>query len=122
MEDPADGLVFEGPDGVRYDFSKFHPIDHYPWQPRCRRFYGGWRRHLVIAWMITYRQRCRSFLLKPWYTGVLCRMGRHSQYTGHVSSGRRHGFYVGCDFCDWTRSATEDEWFRFPGDRGGFAP
>jgi hypothetical protein len=37
-------------DPERLDFSIWHPIDHRPFDRRCREFYGGGRRHLYLLW------------------------------------------------------------------------
>jgi hypothetical protein len=115
---PENWPDFTGPDGIRFTFGRYHPSDHWPWQPRCRTFYGGWRWHLHVAWP-DQKRRLEHRLLHPWWGWTLCKMGVHRTYVGHVGNDKyRKGFFVACWFCDWDRSATEDEWFHYPGGGG----
>jgi hypothetical protein len=44
----SDDYVF--PRFERLDFSMWHPLDHRPFDRRCRSFYSGGRRHLWLLW------------------------------------------------------------------------
>ena len=50
------------------DFSEFHPLDHWPWEQRCRDHFGGWRRHLEL-W--------HEYQAPDPIGWVLCKLGRH---------------------------------------------
>lgn len=53
------------------DFSQFHPLDHWPWEPRCQSLPGGRRRHLQLAW--EHKDRHWSRIRRR----SLCRLGHH---------------------------------------------
>lgn len=91
------------------DFSIWHPLDHHFWEPRCRQFYGGWRRHLELAWQYGHGWDSRWGLEHPFYVLVLCRLGRHKLETWYVSRSRR--YFTACGHCDFERKAHPDEWF-----------
>lgn len=95
--------------GTQFDFKQWHPLDHWPWQTRCRRFYGGWRRHLWLLWNYKYREEAEWFVLRPLYL-VLCRFGRHK-----TATWERGGRYeVSCWYCAMRRPARPDEEFPLP--------
>lgn len=51
------------------DFSIWHPLDHWPWEKRCREHHGGPRNHLKLTW--EYRR-------KPWLLmHTICKVGIH---------------------------------------------
>ncbi len=59
---------------MNLDFSQFHPIgDHWPGSAHCRTFYGGWRRHLYLAWVFHRRDQVIGAFRRP----LLCPLGRH---------------------------------------------
>lgn len=61
-------------DPEKLDFSLFHPLDHRPWEPRCREFYGGPFRHIQLWW---------EFIASHWlHEKTLCKLGVH-HYTEH---------------------------------------
>ena len=67
--------IHETPGGRKLDFSQFHPLDHRPFDERCRSFYGGGVRHLQLWWWY-------KFDYKPdqlWHRWVLCRLNRHER-------------------------------------------
>jgi hypothetical protein len=117
QDNPDEWADVVEPDGSRYSFCEFHPLDHQPWQPRCRKLPGGWRQHLRVWRLMQWHMRYRIRLLRRPHK-LLCRLGHHDEYTSHHGIGGWTGFYVGCNFCSWRRPATEDEWFHFPGDGG----
>lgn len=89
-------------DKIRWDFSQFHPLDHWPLTRRCRAHYGGARRHLYLAWIMGRRDQWFGW----WFRLAGCRLkGKHAEVLWH--SGKRCG--VGCLYCDWTRLPTELE-------------
>jgi hypothetical protein len=97
--------------GANINFDLWHPLDHWPWQRRCRQFYGGWRRHLWLAWSFEYREEIEWWLLRPFYLLFLCRLGRHKLTT---SWQRGRGYEVSCWYCDYRRPARADEEFPLP--------
>jgi hypothetical protein len=56
-----------------FDFSVFHPLDHWILTPRCRSFYGGARRHLSLWWNYEPGFPNLHYL---WFT-LRCRLGHH---------------------------------------------
>lgn len=58
---------------MRLDFSRFHPLDHWPGTRRCWTLPGGIRQHLQVAWMLGRRDQ----VMKPVYRLFLCPLGRH---------------------------------------------
>lgn len=62
----------------RLDFSMFHGLDHWPGSAYCRSQYGGWRRHLKLAWEFKWRGRTLCLLgLHEW-----CKAGDSTGWTG----------------------------------------
>jgi len=61
------------PGDMELSFAQFHPLDHWPsLRGRCGNFYGGWRRHLYLAWTFKWRGAVR--------TSTLCKLGLHGPY------------------------------------------
>lgn len=58
---------------MKLDFSKFHPLDHAPWESRCRELYGGWRVHLKYWWAF----KGREDLFSPILSRTTCKVGLH---------------------------------------------
>lgn len=107
------GCGMEDENGPGFDFSQWHPLDHRPWQPRCRELYGGWPRHLWLLWQWKYREEYEWWLLRPVYW-VLCRFGRHRTDTWWQ---RERGYKVICRYCDLNRPARPDEEFPLLGEK-----
>ena len=81
----------EGPpriDPDKLDFSQFHPIDHYWFEPRCKELYGKRRIHFKYAWEFIHLPR-----LKSW---TLCKVGRHNyvQWWRHEQP-----LFEACSYC-----------------------
>lgn len=100
---------------MKLDFSQFHPLDHYPWQRRCREFYGGPARHVYLAWTYRYRDRITGLL---WFRWARCPFGAHRWQVWRSGPGvlthepGSPGDYGAlCIDCAASRPATEDEWF-----------
>lgn len=55
------------------DLSIYHPLDHRPFDARCRGFHGGGRRHVALWWEYQFRYTPA----KVWHRCLLCRIGRH---------------------------------------------
>lgn len=104
---------------MRLDFSQYHPLDHWPWSPRCHTFYGGGRHHLIIAWQ--YRRRDEVIgVFARWTT---CFIGHHKWQVwrrgrgpigaalGSRMIGKPGDYIAACAYCHKTRTATEDEWW-----------
>ncbi len=58
---------------MKFDFSKYHPLDHRPGTARCRAHYGSWRYHLRLAWVMGRRDQ----VLRPFRRVLFCPWGRH---------------------------------------------
>lgn len=95
---------------IKIDFSQFHPLDHWPGTRRCGQFYGGWRRHLRIAWEYHRREQVVNAALTP-YQRIACRLGRHHTHSWHTPD---RGFLVMCTHCPHRRPARPDEQFDIP--------
>lgn len=52
-----------------FDYSEFHPLDHWPWQPYCWGWYGGVPRHISLWWDFQAEDQL--------FSATLCRIGRH---------------------------------------------
>ena len=96
----------------RYDFSIWHPLDHWPGTRRCRSFYGGWRRHLVIAWQFHRRDQVVGLFTKQ----TTCRLGYHKIDVWVLTStpiGSQplptDRFTAVCRYCRTRRPATRQE-------------
>lgn len=50
---------------AKLDFSRFHPLDHYPWQYMCKDYYGGWRIHMQYWWDLMAKDLLRKWFLCP---------------------------------------------------------
>lgn len=85
------------------DFSRFHPLDHWPWQARCRQFYGGPRYHVVIAWEYRHRENLRYY----WHRWVACRFGSHIFTCWSKPHTGEHG--KNCLACGLIGRFTEEE-------------
>lgn len=103
---------------MKLDFSQWHPLDHWPGTRRCREHYGGWRRHLTIAWEFHRRDQVVGWFAR-WTT---CLMGRHSwqvwRVVRRIDEFRQAGkvgapgdYKPVCRYCHRRRTATEDEWW-----------
>lgn len=103
---------------MKFDFSQFHPLDHWPGTSRCREHYGGWRRHLVIAWQWHRRDQVVGWFAR-WTT---CLADRHKWAVFRLvrkpgprilprEIGAPGDYTALCRYCGRTRTATEDEWF-----------
>jgi hypothetical protein len=109
---PANSLPTP-PDVRHLDFSIFHPQDHWPLDPRCRRLPGGIERHLhdwyTYRWdwhlnEIAGRLRCHLLRRHDW---------RDSWHAHRATAAQRAGaehrpmFYNGqdCRWCERTNSA-----------------
>lgn len=100
-----------------FDFSMYHPLDHWPFTARCREHYGGGRHHLRIAWAFRRRDQVYGWGLR-WTT---CLIGRHRWDVWRRGGGGlpRTGGPLGqpsdyrahCRYCPASRTATEDEWW-----------
>lgn len=57
-------------DPNKLDFSQFHPLDHYLWEPYCRELYGGPLNHAQLWW---------EYKATHWlHEKTLCRIGLHT--------------------------------------------
>lgn len=104
---------------TKFDFSQFHPLDHWPFTARCREHYGGGRHHLSIAWDFRRRDEVVGFFAR-WST---CVLGRHKwrvwkrsqrpidQVIGSRVMGEPGDYRAVCAYCHRSRTATEDEWW-----------
>jgi hypothetical protein len=54
---------------MEFDFSQFHPLDHWPGTRDCRSFYGGTRNHLKMTWSYRRKPELRSY--------TVCLIGLH---------------------------------------------
>lgn len=102
---------------MELDFSRYHPLDHWPGTRRCREHYGGWRNHLSMAW--EYRRRDQVI---GWFARwTRCLTGRHSWQVwrrfGGIEEFRSKNlgapgdYKAWCRYCHKRRTATEDEWW-----------
>lgn len=99
---------------IRFDFSRFHPLDHRLGGRRCWRLPGGWRQHLWLWW---YCGPTRDRLVRPWFRWVRCPRGRHEVQVWYFPNGT---VSPRCAFCDYTRLPSEadlDNWPPFLGGR-----
>ena len=62
----------------KLDFSMWHPLDHQPWEGRCRAFYGGVSHHLRLWW---------DYMRPHPIQNVQCRLGSHD-WTEFWEKGR----------------------------------
>lgn len=105
---------------MKFDFSQFHPLDHWPYSPRCHEFYGGGRHHLRLAWDI----RRRDEVIGVFARFTTCLIGNHKwrvwkRGRGPLSAvigqnrvlGEPGDYFAACAYCDARRTATEDEWW-----------
>lgn len=105
---------------MELDFSRYHPLDHWPGTQRCRQHYGGWRHHLSLAWTYHRRDQVIGWFAR-WTT---CLYGRHGWQVwrrverpdpGGPLIPKERGEpsdYTGmCRYCHLRRTATEDEWW-----------
>lgn len=58
---------------MEINFSRYHPLDHWPGTKRCRAHYGGWRNHLVMTWRFRRSEQVIGWFWKP----LLCPLGIH---------------------------------------------
>jgi hypothetical protein len=74
----------------RLDFSEFHDLMHPLW--KCYGHYGGWRRHVELAWPYVWKPR--------WKRRTKCRLGLHEPQTWfrHVDGATR-AVQVSCANC-----------------------
>lgn len=98
-------------DDKNLDFSIFHPLDHWPWERRCRELYGGWRRHIHLTWTYRWRPQIEWYLKRPIFF-LLCKLGFHDDETWYVR--RRKEYSTRCHFCGRKRPTQEDEMFELP--------
>lgn len=91
----------------KLDFSQFHPLDHWPFEVRCYRFYGGPWHHLKIAWQLRRREELIHWF---WKHLRLCRPLGH-QWNVFYMRGR--GYWASCLPCGADRDATPEEIKRF---------
>lgn len=101
----------------KLDFSIYHPLDHWLWEARCREHYGGWQRHLDLAWHYHWKPELVWWIERPLYF-VVCRFGHHKLETWW---SRASGYQTGCDHCGYQREAYSDERFELPnqGEKAG---
>lgn len=66
---------------MRFDFSGFHPSDHWPGTVRCWRLPGGPVRHLKVAWMFHRRDQ----VIRPFRRVLCCPFGRHRWHVWYGS-------------------------------------
>jgi hypothetical protein len=83
---------------VTVDHSRQHPLDHWPWERECGRYYGGRRHHVHLEWEYGTAAGLRWWLRRPLQL-VLCRLGRHDLTTAY--SLRKWRYVTTCEFCDW---------------------
>lgn len=90
-------------DPTQLDFSEFHPLDHYIWEPRCRDHFGGPKRHIQLWWWYKFEYTPE----KVWHRWVLCRLDRHQSSKGW---GRKDpdSEWVSTVNCRWC-------WLKLPG-------
>jgi hypothetical protein len=93
---------------VELDFSEFHPTgDHWPGTARCQALYGGWRRHLYLAWVFHRRDQ----VLGPFRKVLCCPFGRHRWQVWY--SQEEHGgpaqVHPLCPDCETTRLPSEHD-------------
>lgn len=70
---------------MELDFSKFHSTgDHWPGSAHCRTLYGGWRRHLSLAWQFHRRDQ----VLRPFCRVLLCPIGRRRWQVWYARQSR----------------------------------
>jgi hypothetical protein len=69
---------------VKLDFTRFHPLDHWPGTLRCRQLPGGTRNHLTLAWQYKWSRQLAAV--------TLCAIGRHRWLTGrrYLNRGTPH--------------------------------
>jgi hypothetical protein len=83
------------PKTAKLDFSIWHPLDHWPGSPYCQSLYGGWRRHLQLAWDYRWSDR----LLKPWHK-VTCKFDHHHIIKiGTRAEGEEWREWYMCGYC-----------------------
>lgn len=108
---------------MNFDFSQWHPLDHWPGSARCRQHFGSWQHHLVIAWEYRRRDQVVGWFAR-WTT---CLLGRHHWWIARIVHKREasdEGLFLPpkergapgdyravCSFCGKVRTATEDEWW-----------
>lgn len=83
-------------DASKLIFDQFHPLDHTPFNDRCRSFYptgraAGWH-HIKLAWDFKWSSELHA--------KTLCRIGRHNMST--VFLPRDQVMYASCRHC-WKR-------------------
>lgn len=97
-------------DKLELDFSQFHPLDHHPWEKRCRKFYGGWQRHLYLEWTYRTGPELGYRIRQPVYF-VLCQLDHHDWLTHSTGRGE---YWTKCAHCQAERETGEDEKFSSP--------
>lgn len=101
---------------MEMDFSEYHSTgDHWPGDRRCRTMYGGWRRHLYLAWRFHRRDQAIGFFRRP----LLCRFGRHRRQVWYGKRpGKKSTVHPVCPDCWKSQLPSEhdiDNEPRFPG-------
>ena len=94
-----------------FDFSIFHPSDHWPWEARCKDFYGGWRYHIKVAWTYHRKPQVKWWLKRPLYF-ILCKLNIHDLETWYVRS--KEAFITNCVYCEYRRPAYKSEKWELP--------
>lgn len=91
---------------AKLDFSQFHPLDHRPGDARCRAHYGGWRRHLKLAWEFHRRDQ----VLGPIRRLLYCPLGRHRWQVWYTNpENGPTNVKPMCTDCSATRLPSEQE-------------
>src|SRR3954470_13887000 len=97
IDNPEEFQDFTLDDGTRISWSHYHPMDHWPRDARCRRFYGGWRGHLStwrrVMWPTEYWPALRRRFVRPWWRRILCRAGIHRDTVIHGGKPGVAGFF-----------------------------
>lgn len=98
---------------LKLDWSEYHPLDHWPFDARCRQFPGGGRRHLGDTWHYRRREQMIKTFIDPFWKLINCRRGKHRWQISCFQDGDHLVWSAYCWPCDTTRSATHEEITKF---------
>lgn len=92
---------------MEFDFSDYHPLDHWPGTRRCWAHPGGVRRHLWLAWVMGRRDQ----VARPFRRRLCCPFGWHrwNVWYGTGFPDGRTRINPMCAYCRAERLPSEHE-------------